>query len=361
MKYSFKKIKIAVFIAAIFLCKLSWGQLQPSKADSFLQFIKSNTSKAAICISSNDSVICSLNPNKLMPLASTVKILVAIEFAKQAANKIVDENSLVALSDLDKYYLPNTDGDAHPNWLAYEKSQQHIKLDSIRLVDVARGMMMFSSNANTEFLIDLLGEDNVKNNLQLLGLKQHTAVFHLVASLFIYQNPFHKKESVILKSIKNLTEEEYSKVAYGIHYHLKNDSGFKLKFKQSDLTLNMQKTWSDRLPASTVSDYVHLAAILNNRKYFDETTYGLIAEIMEFPMENPAFQKVFKHYGVKGGSTASVLTHVIYFTTLSGKRMELAIFFNQLTEKENNNLQNWLDPFEAQVIFDKQFRGKLRF
>ena len=35
--------------------------------------------------------------------------------------------------------------------------------DSISLLNVARGMMMFSSNANTEFLMDLLGLDNVKN------------------------------------------------------------------------------------------------------------------------------------------------------------------------------------------------------
>lgn len=361
MSNSFKKIKIAVLIAAIFLCKSSLCQLQPAKADSFFQFIKNNPSRAAVCISSNDSIISSLNQNKPMPLASTVKLLVAIEFAKQAAKKVVDENGYIALNELDKYYLPTTDGDAHPNWLEYEKSQQHIKADSIRLIDIARGMMMFSSNANTEFLIDLLGEDNVKNNIQLLGLQQHTAIFHLVSSLFIYQNPYHKKESVILKAIKNLTEEEYCKVAYGIHFHLKNDSAFKQKFRLNDLSLNMQKTWSDRLPASTAREYVRLASILNNRKYFDETTYGLIAEIIEFPMENPAFQKVFKRYGVKGGSTAFVLTHVLYFTTLSGKRMELALFFNYLSEKENSNLQNWLDPFEAQVIFDKQFREKIKF
>ena len=56
-----------------------------------------------------------------MPLASTVKIIVAIEFAKQAAHNIFNENKKIPLSELDKYYLPNTDGDAHPNWVNYEK------------------------------------------------------------------------------------------------------------------------------------------------------------------------------------------------------------------------------------------------
>ena len=120
-----------------------------------------------------------------MPLASTVKIIVAIEFAKQAAHNIFNKNEKIPLSELDKYYLPNTDGDAHPKWVGYERKLGNIINDSVRLIDVARGMIIFSSNANTEYLMDMLGFDNVKNNLQLLGLKKHTPIYPLVSSLFL--------------------------------------------------------------------------------------------------------------------------------------------------------------------------------
>ena len=361
MKTSLKKFKIAVTLAAIFLYTKADAQFQPEMADSFYHFLQANKGRASLYISRNDTVSIGFNENKLMPLASTVKILVAVEFAKQAANAIFNEEDNVALSELEKYYIPNTDGDAHPQWLEYEKGRGTIRNDSISLIDVARGMIMFSSNANTEFLIDLLGEDNVKNNIQLFGLKQHTPVFHLVSSLFMYQNPFKLKETDVLKGIRKLTEEEYCKVAYGIHYHLKNDSAFKQKFRPQDLSMKMQKLWSDRLPASTTREYVQIAKVLNNRKLFDENTYGVIAQVLEYPMENKAFQQAFKHYGVKGGSTSFVLTHVIYFTSKSNVRMEMAVFFNELTEKENNDLQRWLDPFEAQVIFDRKFRESLKF
>ncbi len=349
---------IYILVYFIFVSK-SNAQLNPAVADSLLNFIKANPKRSAIFIQRNDTTIAKLNEDKLMPLASSMKILVALEFAKQAGAGIFSEGKNIPLSELNKYYLPNTDGDAHPQWIEYEKDKGNIKNDSIKLIDVARGMIMFSSNANTEFLIDMLGIDNVNSNRRSLNLQKHTAIFPIVSSLFMYQNPFKKKEKEVLNGIKDLDEETYCKVIYGIHYHLKNDSSFKPKFRPQDLSMPMQKLWSDRLTASTTKEYVQLVKQLNNRKLYDENTYGILADVLEFPMENPAFQKTFTHYGVKGGSTATVLTHVIYLTTKSGNKMELAIFFNNLTQKENDNLQRWLDPFEAQIIFDKAYRGKL--
>ena len=173
-------------------------------ADSLLNFIKQNKSRSSLFLKKNDTVIAKLDENKLMPLASTVKIMVAIEFAKQAAHDIFNENKKIPLSELDKYYLPNTDGDAHPAWISYERKLGNIINDSVKLIDVARGMIMFSSNANTEYLMDMLGFDNVKNNIRLLGLKQHTAIYPLVASLFLYQNPKKVSEDKILKEIKKM-------------------------------------------------------------------------------------------------------------------------------------------------------------
>ena len=35
--------------------------------------------------------------------------------------------------------------------------------------------------------------------------------------------------------------------------------------------------------------------------------------------------------------------------------------FNDLTPEEEQKLEGWLDPFEAQVIFDPKFREKVKF
>lgn len=337
------------------------AQLQPARADSLFNFIYANKNRASVYITLNDTVITHLNENKLMPLASTVKIMVAIEFAKQSTHELINENNYVQMGELDKYYIPKTDGGAHPAWLEYAKKNKLIKGDSIKLIDVARGMIMFSSNANAEYLMDLLGFDNVKDNIALFGLKQHTAIYPLVGSMFMYQLPKKSTEDKLIKSINSLSDKKYSMEAYDFHIQLKEDSSFKSTFKPEQFSLKLQKMWSDRLPSATTKEYVDIVQALNKREVLDEDAFFPIAEILEFPMESKAFQSVFKHYGVKGGSTGFVLTHVIYFTMKNGTRMELAIFFNELSPEEEQKLEGWLDPFEAQLMFDAAFRDKLKF
>ena len=80
------------------------AQLKPNLADSFLLFVQANKAKASLYITNNDTVIAKLNQDKVMPLASTVKIMVAIEFAKQASAGVINEDSYVALAELNKYY-----------------------------------------------------------------------------------------------------------------------------------------------------------------------------------------------------------------------------------------------------------------
>ena len=349
--------KIIAIITITFFCACCQAQ---TAGDSLLNFIAKNKNRSSIYLVQNDTVIAHVNENKLMPLASTVKIMVAIEFAKQAAAKVINQNNHVPLTSLEKYYLPNTDGGAHPRWLGYEKSNGHLQNDSIKLIDVARGMIIFSSNANTEFLMDLLGFDNVKNNIQLFGLKQHTAIYPLVASLFMYQNPKKKSEESILKGIGRLSAEQYSRYSFDMHNALKYDSVLKSKFRPQDLSLKMQKAWSDRLPASTTKEYVHIIQVLNNRKYFDENTYTILAKVLETVMENPANRQWLTHAGTKGGSTIWVLTKALYASTKTGNKIEMAYFFNDLAAEENMQLQRWMNVFELEVLSNADFRQKIK-
>ncbi len=349
--------KIAILSSLLLILSSSIAQ---TTADSLLNFIQANKSRASLFLSVNDTVVGRLNENTMMPLASTVKILVAIEFAKQAANNIFDKEEMIPLKELDKYYLPNTDGDAHPGWINYEKGIGHIINDSVSLLNIARGMILFSSNANTEYLMDLVGLDNIQNNKEILGIRNHTVVYPLVASLFMYQNPKKKSEDYILKGISSLTEEQYCRYIYDMHKALKYDTVLKPKFRPQDLTMKMQKAWSDRLPSSTTKDYVQVCRVLNNRKYFDSATYTILSKILEVGMENPLNQQWLKHFGQKDGSTVFVLTKAMYATTKKGIKVEMAYFFNNLTEAENVRLQGWMNAFEISTLTNKNFRSKLQ-
>jgi len=353
-------LNLAIATVMLFLLLPVTGFPQ-SGADSLLHFIKQNESRSSLFLIRNDTVRSALNENKVMPLASTVKIIVAIEFAKQAGAGVLDPGARIPLGDLEKYYLPYTDGGAYPQWLAYEKGKGHLAGDSVALIDVARGMIIFSSNANSEYLMDLLGFSNVQSNLAMLGLKQHTPIYPLVASLFLYQNPKHLDDDAIIRQIQGMNNDAYAHAAFLIHQELKNDSNYRKKFRLQDLSLKLQKEWSDRLPASTTREYAQVCYVLNYRKYFSKAAYAILAKVLESLMENPANASWIDHAGMKAGSTITVLTKALYATLKDGSRIEMAYFFNDLTGDENAKLQRWMNDFDISVLTDDAFRKQLVF
>ncbi|MEO6254819.1 MAG: hypothetical protein ABIO79_16030 [Ferruginibacter sp.] len=337
------------------------AQLQPALADSFLNFIKVNPNRASVYISRNDSVIAHLNENQLMPLASTFELLVAIEFAQQSAHETINENSYVRLEDLEKFYMEDSANHADSLWRAYLKAHNEIKDGSVKLVDIARGMIMFGPNANADYLMDILGFDNVKDNITLFKLKQHTAIFPLAGSMFLYQIPKKSSEDKLVKALNKYSVKTYSIESFYNHVDLKDDPTFKATFKPEQFTAGLKKMWSEKLPASTTKDYVEIAKALNNREVLNEESFFPIGEIIEYPMETKAYQNKYKHYGAITGSTSSVFTHVFYYTAKNGFKAEAAIFFHNLWPTEVKRLEEWLAPFKEQLIADPGFGDRVRF
>ncbi len=353
--------KIFCFFIIVLGCSPVHAQLQPALADSFFNFINTNRTRASVYINRNDTAIARLNENKLMPLAGTVKLLIAIEFAQQSTHEMINENSYAKLEDVEKFYMPYIDSTAYNTWLQYLKTHNEIKNSSVKLVDIARGMMMFDCNANADFLMDLLGFDNVKDNITLFKLKQHTAIFPLAGSMFVYQIPKKSSEDKLLKALAKYSDKKYSMESYYFHMDLKEDSTLKAGFKPEQFSAKMQKMWSDNLPSSTTKEYTGIAQALNNREVLDEDAFFPVGEVVEYPMENKEFQKKYKHYGAAGSNSTYAFTRVVYLTMKDGTKMEWAIFFNDLAATEKKHLQEWLDHFESQIIFDPVFRNKVRF
>ena len=356
-----KRSGLIIFITALLFSHATKAQLDPAKADSFFYFIKSNPLRSSVYITRNDTVIARLNENKMMPLASTVTILIAIEFAQQSTHEMINENAFVKLEELETFYIPLIDSTAYLSWLEYAKAHKEIKDGSIKLVDIARGMILFGCYTNADYLMDLLGFDSVKENIATFKLKQHTAVYPFAGSLFTYHIPKKSSEDKLLKSLSKYSDKKYSMEAYYNHLDLKKDSTFKETFRPDKFTPKLFKMWNDNLPASTTKEYVKIAQALNNREVIDEDAYFPIGEILEHPMEKKENQKLFIHYGAKTGKTSLIFTRVMYLTQKDKTRMELAIFFTDLSPTEEKKLENWQLAFEAQFITDPVFRSKVRF
>jgi D-alanyl-D-alanine carboxypeptidase len=76
-------------------------------------------------------------------------------------------------------------------------------------------------------------------------------------------------------------------------------------------------------------------------------------------MENPANREWLEHSGMKGGSTAFVLTKSLYATDKKGNKMALAYFFDDLGMLESTKLKMSMNEFELQILTKKAFRAEV--
>lgn len=348
-----------IFLVTIIASFLAASVQAQSAADSLLNFILKNKERSSLYMLKNDYEYAKLNEDKLMPLAGTANLIVAVEFAKQAAYNVFGFNARIPLKDIKKYYLPNTDEGAYNKWVSFETRVGNIKNDSVKLIDVARGMIMFNSIANAEYLMEMLGFNNLKNDVRMFGLKQHTLLYPMPSSLFIYQNPKKLQEDKLLKQIQSLNDDDYYKAVFSIHRELNLDSGYKEKFRPQDLSLRMQKAWSDRLTASTAKEYAKVVRLINSRLILNDKSYSVLGKLLETIMESPSARTWLKHAGMISGTTNAVFTKVIYATLKDGTKIELAYFFNDLNGRENVKLQSWMNDFDSKIFRDDSFRKKL--
>ena len=335
----------------------AYKQLNKTTADSILDFMMENPNKFALKLIFDDELIAEVAADRMMPLASTVKIIIAIEYAEQVDAGEVKADEKVMISDLDKFYVANTDGGAHMAWL--KEVDDQIKDETITIQEVAKGMIKYSSNANTEWLIHRLGIDKINTRLKLLGMQDHSDISYIVSALFVGKEKFPKlKGDELAVAIAEMDELEYARTLKSIHDKLINDTDYKLEI--GDLGMEVQRVWSDRLPASTVAEYAGLMSKFNSRAYFAGSVQATLDDIMQWIFDYPGNREVYKYFGMKGGSTAFVLTQAMYVTDLSGHKTELAYFFDDLNFVENMKLQSGLNDFHIQVINNPEFRNKLR-
>src|SRR5688572_11864155 len=211
-------VVLIIIVSAIVIILLALVYLK-NDPHYITRFIKENPRRTSFYLTRNDQMIIAHDEDRLMPLASTVKIIIALEYANQVSKNIISKNELVDLNELGKFYLPNTDAGAHKGWLTELERKSLIQNNSVAIEEVVKGMIKFSSNANAEWMIGRLGKENIESCIKDQGLT-HTPVYPFVSSL-------------IASAISpDLTDEDLISGSWRIHERLKSgDSDLLQSFK----------------------------------------------------------------------------------------------------------------------------------
>ncbi|MFJ7678933.1 serine hydrolase [Peribacillus sp. NPDC097198] len=355
------KLLLPSLVAGIGFWKFMKARYE-ANPDYIVHFIKkyAESKDISLFIHHNDEKIAEVNSTVQLPLASTVKIIMAIEYAQQAAEGLMDPDQKVQIADIEKFYIPKTDGGAHEAWLSQVGTSGNVPL-----CEVVNGMIAYSSNANTDYLMNLLGMDSINSVPKSLGIPNHEPLYPISASLFIpstlmKEKNFTRKET--LHAIEKMEMAEYRSWALAINERWKSKPPTEQEKKEATklLSLDFQKIWSDRLSRSTTKDYVSIMKILNNKMDLDQHVHEHLDPIMEQLMKNPSNRKWLLHAGQKGGSTAFVLTVAMYATDRDGNRTELALFSNNLSSMNQEKLTRSLNDFQLQILTNPKFRDFIK-
>ncbi|WP_019376141.1 serine hydrolase [Virgibacillus halodenitrificans] len=361
--YIFISIGIVVLLLVMGFFWLSHWTKKPD-ADYVLKFIAKNPERASLSVIKNGKSLVNVQSNRLLSLASTVKIIIAIEYAQQAAHTEIDPAERIKTDDLACFYIPGTDGGAHEAWLKTMEEQGRLQNGTVSLVDIAKGMISHSSNANTEFLIMWLGLDKINANLEKLQLSSHEQIYPFVSALFIPYEIAHQKKldihdkkdaKKIAAYIEDISQTAYIEESIRIHDKLiqdiKGDYKNKVNIKAWH-NIAFDRLVSKRFVRSTASEYVSIVRRMNEGVYFSSRIWEQLQPIMEWPMNGKRNQRRFKSLGGKGGSTAYILTYAFYAEDKQGNKTELAVFFNDIYGYETVKLSNSSSVFQSAVLTD---------
>ncbi|OFD11512.1 D-alanyl-D-alanine carboxypeptidase [Bacillus wiedmannii] len=130
-----------IIVAVIAFFVIMKYYLSKEDPDYVLKYIKEHKDDktCSLLIRKNGEVLTSINENVKLPLASTAKIVIAVEFAKQVSEGKISRDEQISLQEIEKYYVNNTDGGAHPDWLEDAKARELVKNGQIALEEVAKG------------------------------------------------------------------------------------------------------------------------------------------------------------------------------------------------------------------------------
>ncbi len=289
----------------------------------------------------NNQSLINVNKAQKRPLASIYKLIVMLAYLDQCEKGTIHPATQVHFKQLKRYWIPWIDP-AFIKWYTAVNDQGKIKKNSVALSEVVKGMLQYSCNTNTDYLLSVIGIDRVQEQLETYVLKDHDPIIPISTSVLVVLRDGIDIEHTP-SSLAQIANESFQyliegKKIEGIDLNLLNDFDYK-----------MQCRWSDLLPHSTA------------------VTYGkLLKNIQQIHKRNPALQDVMgwfettKSYkglrgGMKLGYTPKVFNVALYCADSDGNEYQLVYFLDNLSESQRHTFEYVANDFNQKLIKDRIF------
>ena len=350
------------------------ANLLPETARPVLDFILESPAQVALVAyrvgQEGDGI--SLNGDVPMPLASVVKIVHLVAYAEAVAAGELSPTATVTVTDLDRYYLPTLDLRAHSDALTGLEDEGLLfgEPPALLLDGVARMMIEYSSNAATDYLHMLLGQETIEETAVSLGLGTHTAPCPFLGQFLAMGNHTRATaddQTAVAQYIAD--PDRYAQDVMQLTAAFSEDEAFRqeaIAWRRQTRRPNgqTQRLFSETLNAqASADDYaVLMARLALNGLGSGESSY-IARRHLEWPMRFEDNQELFTNLGYKGGSLPGILTTAYYAYPQDGSGPLVVAFF--LRDLERDTYRAWRqnqahDEFARWLLYEPEAIPALR-
>lgn len=341
--------------------------------EDFLDYIIAHprdVSLVAYELSSSDQEI-DYNSDLKRPLGSTIKILILAEYARQVEKGILSPDELVNLDNIDIYYLPRTDGEAHPSALTELRKKQYINTaNQIKLRHVIWTIIRYSDNAATDYLIGRLGRENLEHLIVSLNIKNQDVPLPIIGQILTWSNyTCEDSYGERLNKYQAMSQPAYADEVYRLTEIWLYDEEFRdkqIKHITSNqwLEFKEQQAMAEALNCQgTTSGYAQIMERIYRGLLISPTADKIMREYLEWPMEFSRNQEQLDTFGAKGGSLAGILTEAWYMKpqTSTSARVGALFFVNIPAGVWFKILQSYIQQdFLYKLLTDDKFFDVVR-
>lgn len=326
--------------------------MNKSKED-LLTFVMKNKRDISATMIENEDVVLDWNGDQKTPLASTVKLMVLFHFVKTVSSGDTKLDEKVALSDIERFYIDRTDGGAHTYWLEVNGFSEHATI-----LDVAKGMMQFSSNACTDYLIDRLGLEKINDQMKQAGLIEHDELMPLTP-MILWSAYVSDHEQGALKQMSGVSHEQYKSLMNEIFNIMKNDPEHKKileeKTMEKDLlSFHIQSLLTQKMTKSTTNQYAQFMKRLHDELLTTEEKSLFSQIVLGETLKTEKDQYIW----YKSGATLFVFTAALYRKTDTSS-ISISLFINDPKANNSHWIEEVFNEFMLTAAGDQNFRQRL--
>jgi D-alanyl-D-alanine carboxypeptidase len=322
--------------------------------DALLAWMKANPDHVGLVIRRDGHEEFVFHPDTRFALASTKKVLTLLALADRISSGKDQATARVALSDVDRWYLPGLDGGHHNDALAELRSQGKVTTtggaETVALADVAWAMIRWSDNAAADYLLDRVGGFRATDAVAAkFGMTHQEPVLTIYSEDVAWAIEGNRWSGMSPSARATEAERLAAATPVSRARQLRLTSANLVALVQTD-TGGTPREWArlmEQLPPPSSSDSG--VAML---------THSLGWPLIAFPTNGDTFSTFY----AKGGSLPGVATDVLLVVPVKeAKPYALALFFKDLPIDVYAQLQKTYvqQDFMRQLALDPAFRKKV--